>query len=75
MPGADMVCGQGLMAVQPRDAALFKNLADGCGPGQAGGRIVRLCGCKQPVAGNLLPQLFRRQQGGDIFSNRHGVAT
>lgn len=71
MPCADVVCGQGLMAVKPLYAALLKHAADGGRPRQAGGRIVRLGGCKQPVAGNLPSQLFRRQQCGDIFPNRH----
>ena len=75
MPRADMVCGQRLMAVQPLYAALFQHTADGSGPGQAGGCVVRLGGRKKPMAGNLPSQLFRRQQCGDIFPNRHVSAT
>ena len=33
VPGADVVCGQSLMAVQALNAALLKGTAYGCGPG------------------------------------------
>ena len=58
MPGADVVCGKGLMAVKPVDAALLKGTADGCGPGQACGRVAWLHRRKELVARDLRAQLF-----------------
>ena len=75
VPGADMVCGQGLMAIEARDAALFKGTAYGRGPGQARGGIPGFGRRQQTVAGNLPTQFFRGQQGGDVRTHRHDTDT
>ena len=71
VPGADMIRGQGLMAVQSGYAALLKDAADGRGPGQARLGVLRFgCG-QQAMAGDLPAKLFGSQQGGNIGTDRH----
>ena len=71
MPGADVVRGQGLMAVKAAQTALLQRAPDGRGPGQAAFRIDGRPRGLAAVMPYLRPQLVRGQQGPDVFSDAH----
>ena len=71
MPGADVVRGQGLMAVKAAQTALLQRAPDGRGPGQAAFRIDGRPRGLATVMPYLRPQLVRGQQGPDVFSDAH----
>ena len=71
MPGADVVRGQGLMAVKAAQAAFLQRAPDGRGPRQAAFRVHGRTRGLAAVVPHLRPQLVRGQQGPDIFSDAH----
>ena len=71
MPGADMVRGQGLMAVKAAQAAFLQRAPDGRRPGQAAFRVYGRTRGLAAMVPYLRPQFVRSQQGPDIFSDAH----
>ena len=68
MPGADVVCGQGLMAVQAH-VAFFQQPVHGARPGQAAGRENGFRAGQQTMMRDLTAQPGGGQQRGHVFAH------